>query len=89
MPSSESMDSIRQKAEWRGRLAAVMLNKTHDDDTRLALLEAGLDQAHSEGVLDCAEICENIARGSSNLAVVRFAATIAKTLREFDARNRK
>lgn len=81
-------DEIQQKAEWRSRLMADVLSSAHDDETRCELLEAGLHQAHSEGVEDAAEICDGIARQTSSPQIRAVAETIAKALREYDNRNK-
>lgn len=81
-------EEVQQKAEWRSRLMADVLSNMHDDETRAALLEAGLNQSHSEGVEDAATICDGIVHQSKSAEVRRVAGTIAKALREYDAWNR-
>lgn len=81
-------DETQQKAEWRGRLMADVLSNMHDEDTRAELLEAGLHQAHSEGVEDAAVICDRIAHHAESREARKVAYIIAKALRDYDARNK-
>lgn len=81
-------DEVQQKAEWRARLMADVLGDKFAEETRALLLEAGLHQAHSEGVEDAAYICVAIAHQATNSEVRRVATTIARALRDYDARNK-
>lgn len=78
-------DEVVQKAEWRARLMGDVLSNMHDDETRAAMLEAGLAQAHEEGLLDAAYICDEVAKTRPNAAIV--ASVIAKAIRDLAARN--
>ena len=81
-------DEIRQKAEWRARWCSDILSHKFDDETLSEMLIAGLDKAHSEGVLDAAEICQRIADGDANERWRNVASIIARSLRDLDRRNR-
>lgn len=54
-------DEIQQKAEWRTRLISAILNREHDNETLCTMLEAGLHQAHSEGVGDAVYVIDQVA----------------------------
>jgi hypothetical protein len=81
-------EEVQQKSDWRARLMADVLSNMHDEETRAELLIAGLDQAHSEGVEDAAFICDGIAHQAAEPRTRKVATTIAKALREYDARNK-
>lgn len=79
-------EEVQQQAEWRSRLMADVLSNMHDEETRVAILIAGLDQAHSEGLMDAAWICDQIAaRGPSTTR--RTADILAKAIRDLDRKN--
>lgn len=86
MMQSVVLDEITQKAEWRGRLFRALLRREHDDETLLAMLEAGLDQAHSDGLQDAADVCQGVADAKSDSK--RVASVLANAIRELDRRNR-
>jgi len=78
-------DELQQKAEWRGRLIADVLSDMHDEETRVAILEAGLRQAHSEGLHDAIYVIEKIAVERPDYATA--LGIIAKSLRKLDRLN--
>jgi hypothetical protein len=78
---------VMQKAEWRVRLVRAVLFREHDDDTLLAMLDAGLDMAHSEGLLDAVEVCQGVADQSDG-DQKRVASVLANALRKLDAKNK-
>lgn len=55
------MAETQQQAEWRARLLVDLMGRRFDDATLVAMLRAGLDEAHSEGLRDAAEICQKVA----------------------------
>lgn len=78
-------DDATQRAEWRIRLVRALVNREHDTETLLAMLEAGLDKAHSEGLQDAAFICQRIA---DSAAPARSVATaVAAAIQDLDRRN--
>ena len=78
-------DEIQQKAEWRARLIGGVLSNTHDDETRVAMFEAGLHQAHSEGLHDAIYVIEKVAVERPDYAAA--LGIIAKSLRKLDRLN--
>lgn len=81
-------EEVQQKSDWRARLMADVLSNTHDEETRAELLIAGLEQAHTEGVEDATFICDGIAHQSVEPRTIKVATTIAKALRDYNARNK-
>jgi hypothetical protein len=77
---------VMQKAEWRVRLVRAVLFREHDSETLLAMLDAGLDMAHSEGLLDAVEVCQGVADQSDG-EQRRVALVLADGLRKLNAKN--
>lgn len=78
-------DEVDQKTDWRSRLVQAVLAREFEDETLVLMLEAGLQEAHSEGVLDAASICERVAEADSPARTV--ALVLAKALRKYNDRN--
>lgn len=57
-------DEVEQRQAWRQRLIEAVLKREFDDEVLVAMLCAGLDQAHSEGLADAADICRKVAESS-------------------------
>lgn len=83
--TNELDDESRQAVDWRMRLIEAILNRYHDDETLVAMLEAGLNQAHSEGLISGALLCEDIA--GLRIASAPTFLYAAKCIRDLDALN--
>lgn len=81
-------DEVTQKVEWRNRVMAAVLRRQFDDETLFEMLDAGWEQAHSEGVLDAAHICQRVAEGAEDSRGKYVAQTLANACLEYDARNK-
>ena len=80
---------VQQKAEWRTRLIVAIIERRFDDETLADMLEAGLDQANSDGLLDAAALCHRVADLVSDPNRRHVASTLAKSIMELDRMNRK
>lgn len=80
-------DEVQQRAEWRTRLTVAVLERKHDDETLSEMLRAGLNQAHSEGLMDAVHILEQIAKQRPAYAPVLDIITVQ--LRKLDEMNAK
>jgi len=85
---AEITDDLMQKAEWRSRLVVDILARKFDDETLAEMIEAGLCQAHSEGLLEAAEVCQSVADAVRDPAKKHAASVLASSIRELDARNK-
>jgi hypothetical protein len=56
--------SPEQWTEWRRRMVEAIISRAFDDETLAEMLMAGFDEAHTEGLLDAADICRDIAEAS-------------------------
>jgi hypothetical protein len=56
--------SPEQCTEWRRRMVEAIISRAFDDETLAEMLMAGFDEAHTEGLLDAADICRDIAEAS-------------------------
>lgn len=83
-----SREEALQKAEWRARIMLAVANQAFDTETLLQMLDAGWEQAHSEGLMDAAYICQKIADSMSDARGIKVAGTLAESCRKLDARNR-
>lgn len=81
-------DEIIQKVEWRTRVLKAVLEQAFDKETLSDMLDAGWQQAHSEGVLDAAHICQNVAAGAADTRGRYVAQTLADSCKKYDAMNR-
>jgi hypothetical protein len=86
---TEVTDELLQKAEWRARLIEDVIHRRFDDETLAVMIEAGLSQAYSEGLLDAAEICESVARSVSEPPKRQTASVLGRCLRQLNDLNRK
>lgn len=82
-------DELRQKAEWRARLIEDVIRRRFDDATLESMIEAGLSQAYSEGILDAAEMCQSVAHNVSEAPKKQTAAVLARCLRQLNDMNRR
>jgi hypothetical protein len=83
-------DEIQQKAEWRARAISDIVLKAHDDETLVEMLEACLNQAHSEGLGDAAYICDKVADDPGIEPVKRRTAKVlARSIRDLDKLNKQ
>lgn len=83
-----AMEDCTQRAEWRTRILVAVATGSFDTETLIAMLDAGWDQAHSEGLKDAAEICDGVAASLDDPPRKKVATTLADACRELDARNR-
>ena len=81
-------DEVAQKAEWRTRLIVDIIQRKFDDETLADMLEAGLRQAHSEGLRDAADICQSVANAVQDPGKARAAFILASSIRDLDVRNK-
>lgn len=79
-------EEVEQKAEWRARLMGAIIRRDFDDDTLAHMLEAGLNQAHSEGLQDAADICDAIIEARPHTKPM--FSIIANAIRGLDERNK-
>lgn len=79
-------DEVAQKAAWRVRLVIAIIERKFDDETLVQMLNAGLAQAHSEGLQDAATICDRIAAARPTAAKV--ATILAAAIRILDRMNK-
>lgn len=84
--SASTNDEVDQRIAWRHRLAEAILKRQFDDETLLAMLDAGLSQAHAEGLLDAAEICKGVASVPANR---RVASALERAMRNLIELNKK
>jgi hypothetical protein len=83
-------DEVQQKAEWRARAISGIVLKAHDDETLVEMLEACLNQAHSEGLADAAYICDKVAADPGIEPVKRRTAKVlAGSIRNLDKLNKQ
>lgn len=78
-------EQSEQRVEWRSRLIKAIIGREHDDETLIDMLTAGLRQAYTEGVLDCADICDTIAVqaiGERGQFVARVLASSMRNLQQ-------
>lgn len=87
-PNPVINDKIWQKATWRARLIDAILFKRFDDQTLMEMIEAGFHQAHSEGLIDAAEVCKSVANGVKNATSRHVANMLADSIQELDRRNK-
>jgi hypothetical protein len=85
---AEVTDELMQKAEWRARLIVDIIARKFDDETLAEMLEAGLCQAHSEGLRDAADICQAVAGAVADPAKRHAARVLASSIRDLDTRNK-
>ena len=85
---AKTRDEIQQKFEWRARLVVDLLSRKFEISTLAIMLEAGLRQAHSEGLLDAADVCETVSLSAENADKRRAAKVLAESIRELDRRNK-
>lgn len=83
----EKDDEIEQHVAWRRRLIDAVLNRAFDDETLVDMLCTGLSEAHAEGVLDAAYVCQKVADASKG-EVKKTAAVLARQIRALEAINR-
>lgn len=81
-------EEVAQRVGWRSRLIADVILRKFDDETLADMLEAGLRQAHSEGLLDAADICQSVANAIQDPGKARAAFVLASSIRELDVRNK-
>src|SRR5262245_40202562 len=81
-------DEITQKVDWRMRVSRAVLERQFDQETLLALLDAGWEQAHSEGVTDAAHICQRIADQAPSPRDRQIAQLLADSCTAYDQKNR-
>lgn len=89
MTNSFPTEETMQKVEWRVRLVVDLIARQHDDATLEAMLNAGLEQAYSEGLQEAASVCQAVADGPVQAATKHVASTLAASIRELDRRNRR
>lgn len=83
-------DETQQKAEWRARAISDIVLKAHDNETLVEMLEACLNQAHSEGLGDAAYICDKVADDPEIEPVKRRTAKVlAGSIRDLDKLNKQ
>lgn len=86
----EVVDELTRKAEWRARLISDIIGRRFDDATLEAMLEAGLHQAHSEGLEDAASVCDGVAAAPGiSPERLRVVAVMARSIRQLDRMNRQ
>lgn len=73
------MKEVAERAAWRTRLVIDVLRGTHDKKTIADMVDAGLNQAHREGVEDAIDICDRALSG----AMPDVAEIILGTLKDF------
>lgn len=76
-----------QRSAWRQRLVAAVADRSFDDATLIAMLVAGFDQAHEEGISDAADICGQI--GREVIGASRVALLLEKSLHRLIQLNRQ
>lgn len=81
-------DEALQKAEWRTRIMVAVANQAFDTETLLQMLDAGWEQAHSEGLMDAEHVCQRVANSLKDARGAQVAGALAEACRELDARNR-
>lgn len=77
----------QQRLEWRRRLVDAVLKREFDDETLIAMVMAGFDQAHEDGISDAADLCRDVAAGAPD--AVRVAGILEKSLRSLIRLNRE
>lgn len=82
-------EQLQQRAEWRARLMADVLSNMHDDETRVQMLFAGLEQAHQEGMSDAADICDGLAVAKPGTRDATVAFVISNAIRALCRLNQK
>lgn len=85
---TEATDDMMQKAEWRARLVVDIIARKFDDETLAEMLEAGLCQAHSEGLMDAAYICDKVAEQAVKPASRYAAEVLGNGIRALDIKNK-
>jgi hypothetical protein len=76
--------SPEQWTEWRRRMVEAIISRAFDDETLAEMLMAGFDEAHTEGLLDAADICRDIAEASGS-RVARVLENALRSLVEMNA----
>jgi hypothetical protein len=75
-----------QRTEWRRRMVEAIIERAFDDETLAEMLMAGFDEAHTEGLLDGADICRDIAEASPpGSRVARVLESALRSLVEMNA----
>jgi hypothetical protein len=82
-----SDEQIKQRAEWRSRLMKAVIGRQHDPATLVDMFAAGLQQAYSEGVLDAADMCDTIAKRTTNERDRYVAGVLAQSMRDYTTLN--
>lgn len=83
-----TINDCMQKAEWRTRVMLAVVNRSFDNETLIELLNAGWDQAHSEGLQAAAGICQRTADDIGNPVMKQTAEVLANACRVLDAKNK-
>lgn len=78
-------DEVQQRQAWRRRLVEAVMERKFDDEVLVTMLCAGLDQAHTEGLSDAAEICRKVADGVPSAR--RVAGVLKRSIQELIALN--
>lgn len=87
--NAKSQDEIQQKFEWRARLVVDVLSRKFDIQILAEMLEAGLRQAHSEGLIDAALICDHVAEMTDRGPKRHTAEVLGRCIRELDRKNKE
>lgn len=61
-------DESQQEIAWKVRLLVDLIGRRFDDQTLEAMLNAGLDKAHEEGIRDAAELCRMMSERTPHLS---------------------
>lgn len=83
---SNTDDEFEQRCAWKQRLVRALLERKHDDETLAHMLEAGLNQAHAEGLRDAAYICDKVAEAHPK-RVGPVAMVLARQMRRLEQLN--
>lgn len=87
--NAKIQDEIQQKSEWRTRLVVDVLSRKFDIQILAEMLEAGLRQTHSEGLIDAALVCDDVATMIDSGPKRHTAEVLGRAIRELDRKNKE
>lgn len=85
---SETVELCTQRAEWRHRLLMAIASGKFDAEVIVELLNAGWAQAHTEGLQDASDICQDVANAMGNPVQKHVAQRLANACLELVALNK-